>query len=276
VFNVINSVSRGVSGFLSRDGIDPAELRRIAHQELATYDTVRLRRAHLRTIHGQRGRFIATFSDGTEETARTLLVATGLVNDLPEIPGLRELWGTSVFHCRFCDGWEARDRQIAVLSLPHNDPQLLLLAVLGLARLSDDVTWCTNGAEPDHIVQRLLAAHHVALRPEPVAELVGHNGQLERIVFSSGQSLPSQAAFIEPAWRQHSDLATQLGCQTLDDGTIAVDDFGRTSVTGVYAAGDMAKRPTMPIPGAQAIIAAAGGAIAGIGLDIELLTQQTT
>jgi len=101
--------------------------------------------------------------------------------------------------------------------------------------------------------------------------LEGADGQLKRVVFATGESVERRAAFLHPPTRQRSDLPGQLGCVLLEDGSVRVGDFGQTSVAGVFAAGDMARRPTMPVPGAQVVIGAAEGAIAAVAIDQDLL-----
>jgi thioredoxin reductase len=182
------------------------------------------------------------------------------------------MWGKSVFPCRFCDGWEVRGRSIAVLSLPENNTQRTLSTIAALSRLSEDVTWCANGVPVDDSTLEILTSRNINVRREHIAKLSGRGEQLEQVVFTEGEPLQCRFAFIEPPRRQHSDLATQLSCTFLDDGCVAVDDFGRTSVPGVYAVGDMARRTSTPFP-PQVVMAAASGAAAGIGVDVELLQQ---
>jgi thioredoxin reductase len=118
---------------------------------------------------------------------------------------------------------------------------------------------------------RPLGGRGVQLRQEPIVRLEGVDGRLARIVFAAGPPLERQAAFLHPPTRQRSDLPGQLGCVLLEDGSVSVGEFGQTSVPGVFAAGDMARRPTMPVPGAQVVIAAAEGAIAAVAIDQDLV-----
>jgi thioredoxin reductase len=137
------------------------------------------------------------------------------------------------------------------------------------------VLLCSNGtAGLDEDARRLLDAHKVGLREEPIARLDGQDGTLERIVFTEGEPVARTAAFLHAPTRQRSDLPRQLGCTLLEDGSVMVDDLGQTSVPGVLAIGDMARRPSMPVPGAQVVIAAAEGAIAAVAIDQTLLLQQ--
>ncbi len=268
-----NATVHAMHGFLSRDGMDPAALRQTAREQLAAYPTVQVRDVEVQAAAPEGGQFTLTLSDGTTEQARRLLLATGVVDQLPSIPGLGELWGRGVFNCPYCDGWEVRDQPLAVLAA---DPRNLQLA-LHLTRWSPDVLLCTNGtADLDEDARRLLAAHKVQLRQEPITGLDGAGGRLQRVVFAESEPAERAAAFLHAPTCQRSDLPVQLGCALLEDGSVMVDDLGQTSVPGVLAAGDMARRPSMPLPGAQVVIAAAEGAIAAVAIDQMLSLQELT
>jgi thioredoxin reductase len=135
------------------------------------------------------------------------------------------------------------------------------------------VALCTNGAPLDAESRQLLAGLGVAVRTEPIQRLDGTGGRLRRIVFAAGPPLDRQAAFVRVPYRQRSDLPARLGCALLEDGTVRVDDFGRTSVSGVYAAGDLARRPSLPFAIAQVPMAAAAGATAAVAIDQGLLAD---
>jgi len=266
-----NAAVHAMHGFLSRDGTDPAALRQTARDQLGAYPTVRVRDLAIQAVVRDAEQFTISLADGSSEQARRLLLATGVADQLPPIPGLAELWGRGVFNCPYCDGWEVRDQPLAVLAA---DPRNVQLA-LQLTRWSPDVLLCSNGpAELDGDARRLLGAHKVALREEPIARLDGGDDRLERIVFDDGEPVTRVAAFLHAPTRQRSDLPRELGCTTLEDDSVLVDDLGQTSVPGVFAAGDMARRPSMPLPGAQVVIAAAEGAIAAVAIDQQLLLQQ--
>jgi thioredoxin reductase len=258
-------------GFLSRDGLPPAELRRIAREQLGAYGSVELREVQVEAAStaGDGEGFVVTLADGTRERARRLLLASGVVDQLPAIDGLAGLWGRGIFNCPYCDGWEVRDQPLAVLGADQRTLQL----ALHLTRWSDDVVWCSNGPLPaplEEAGRAPLAARGVRLHQEPIVRLESADGQLARVVFASGGPLERRAGFLHPPTGQRSDLPDQLGCVLLEDGSVSVGDFGQTNVPGVFAAGDMARRPTMPVPGAQVVIAAAEGAIAAIAIDQDL------
>jgi thioredoxin reductase len=263
-----NAPAHEMHNFLSRDGTPPVELRRIARNQLERYSTVELRDTSVTsaTPTGDDG-FEVRLADGTVDRARRVLLATGLIDDLPPVDGLAELWGRGVFHCPYCHGFEIRDSALVVLG--STQPAVHL--ALHLTRFSPDVILCTNTGELDAEARALLATNAVPVRDEAVARLDGSDGRLERVVFASGQTLDRDAMFCSPRFGQRSDLPAQLGCATFDDGCVDVNDFGLTSVAGVYAVGDMARRASQLRPNATVIAAAASGTTAAIAIDKELL-----
>lgn len=262
-----NSRSHALHGFLSRDGSDPNDLHQIAREQLTRYATVKVMEGRVETAHMDPGRVSVQLSDGSQFGAKILVLATGMVDELPAMEGLAAKWGVSVFHCRYCDGCEVQNRPLALLPGGANTVDQGVLAALQLTRFSHDLVWCTGGQLfLDEPTRRRLAAHGVEVREEPILHLEGEDGRLERIVFTEGPPLPREAAFIETRRRQHSDLAQQLGCEFLADGAVKVNDAGETSVPTVYAVGDMARRPP-----AQVVLAAASGAAAALAIDARLL-----
>jgi thioredoxin reductase len=264
-----NAPVRAMHGFLSRDGTDPAELRAVARDQLQQYASVEARDVAVEEVRRDSDKFEVTMSDGTIVPTRRVVLASSLVDELPDIDGLAERWGRGVFNCPYCDGWEHRDQPLAVLGA---DPVNVLLAV-NLVRWSRDIVLCTNGGTVDADALRLLAAREVTVRADPVRAVEGNSAGLERIVFADGPPLERRALFVHAPTHQRSGLAAQLGCAFLDDGSVQVDDLGHTSVPGVFAVGDMARRPSMPVPGSLVVIAAAEGAIAAVAIDQELLLE---
>jgi thioredoxin reductase len=273
-----NAAVHAVHGFLSRDGAKPAELREIALWELRAYDTIefRLGRVVAARIERDDHSFVVTLEGGAEESARKLLLATGLVDELPAIEGLRPIWGRSVFHCRYCDAWEVRDQPVAVLGLPDEEQEGLRQLLLALRRLTSDVVLCSNGVTLGETTVHLCTTLNVPIRRELIAQLLSTGDQLEQIAFVHGEPLLRRAAFLSPMRRQHSDLGSQIGCKLLEDGSVEIDDLGKTSVFGVYAAGDMARRQGMPFPYAQVVLAAGFGVVAAVAIDLELLREAFT
>lgn len=263
-----NDRADAVHGFLGHDGTSPDDLRRIGREQLRRYPSVEVRDAAVTKVVGEKGRFTLAVDGGAEETARRVVLATGVVDDLPRIDGLNDLWGSGVFHCPYCHGFEVSDLPLAVLALTPDDVML----ASEVAHFTDDLVLCTNGAVTlDDDQWGLLDRTGVTVRTERIERLEPDGGRLGRILFAEGAPLPRRALFVQCENRQASDLPAALGCRLLDDGAVEVDDMQRTSVPGVSAAGDLARHPSMTLPGSMVSLAAAAGTVAAVGIDQDLL-----
>jgi thioredoxin reductase len=231
-----NAVSQGVGGLLAQDRVKPTELRRAGREQLRDHPNVRVRFGAVIGAERAGDAFVVTLDDGTAVRTTTLVLAHGLRYDPPALPGIEPLWGTSVFHCAFCDGWEVRDRPLAF----HGSGPAAARSALVLASWSNDVLLCTDGPARLGPARTALEAAGVRIREEPITALTGPDGQLREIEFASGPSERREALFVNTRRDQPNDLAAQLGCELTDAGTIVADVDGRTSVPGVYAAGDAA------------------------------------
>lgn len=259
-----NAVAKESHSFFTRDGIAPDELARIGREQLRPYETVEFRFVGVKTAKAQTKGFEVLLDDGTQVTSRKLLLATGVIDEIPEIEGFKELWGTSIFHCPYCHGWEVRDQPLALYG---NGAVGFELAEL-LKGWSNDLVLCTDGtATLSEDERKLLSKNKISIREERIARVAGKNGQLENIVFANGEMLARKAIFFRPKQLQHSVLAKQLGCEFTDFGTVKVDDFAQTSVSGVYASGDMIH------PLQQVAFAVSRGALAAIGINRALLQE---
>ncbi|HXE56627.1 MAG TPA: NAD(P)/FAD-dependent oxidoreductase [Gemmatimonadales bacterium] len=259
-----NAASQGLHGYLTRDGIHPAGFLDAARAELARYDNITLERGEVTDAERSGEGFRVTLADGRRFRARKLLLATGLVDPLPPIPGLRELWGRSVHHCPYCDGWEWRDQALAVYGRGH----AAAVAALGLTVWSADVVLLSDGpAELSPRDRNRLRLHGILLREERVARLEGRDGRLERIVFENGGTLARHALFLSVGHRQHSDLPARLGCAVGEDGVVRTGRHETTDVEGLYVAGDASKDAQL------VIVAAAEGARAAVAINSALLKE---
>ena len=229
-----NAVSLGVGGLLGHDRVKPADLRRSGRRQLEQHASVEVGHGAVEDVEPTADGFVVTPTDAAPVRAHAIVLAHGLRYDPPPLPGIEALWGRSVFHCPFCDGWEVRDRPLAL----HGSGPGAVRAALLLAGWSDDVVLCTDGA-PDP-GGALLAAAGVRVRTEPIARLAGNDGRLALIEFSHGPAELREALFVNTRRDQPNGLATALGCDLTRAGTIVTDADGRTNVAGVYAAGDAA------------------------------------
>ena len=257
-----NAVSHALHGFLSRDGVAPAQLRAIAREQLAAYASVVVDEARVvDAAHTDTGFSVRT-RDGRRFRARKLLLAAGVADALPDQPGFRELYGAAVFHCPYCDGREMRDQPLAIYGRgDHKGGGLALEMTLW----SCDIVLCSDGPSglsTDY--RQRLDRHGIAIREERIARLevdssIPYQASFD-IVFESGPLLRRAGIFFNTESRQSTDLAARLGCDTYSPKGCTVDnDQQMTHVPGLYVAGD-ASRDVL-----QAIIAAAEGAKAAIG-----------
>jgi thioredoxin reductase len=254
-----NSAAHGVGGLLGNDGRPPAELYAAGRTELARYSDVSVLDGDVARVHRIDGVFDVELTTGQTESARRVLLATGVDYQAPELSGLAPLWGRSVFHCPFCHGWEVADQPLAVLARGERAVHLALL----LRNWSQDIVVLTDGpAEFDDDELRAFAAAGVSIDERAVVELESSGGELAAIRFSDGDRLPRHGLLVAATLRQRSALAEQLGVETAAGrvavDAVAVDPLGRTSVPGVFAAGDL----TGQMPQVAAAIAAGSAAAA--------------
>ena len=229
-----NAVSQGVGGLLGHDRVKPAVLRESGRRQLEEHANVEFRHGAVEDAARIGDTFVVTPVDGPPVRTHAIVLAHGLRYDPPPLAGIDELWGRSVFHCAFCDGWEVRDRPLAF----HGSGTAAARSALVLAGWTNDVVLCTDGA-PDPGGE-LLASAGVRVRTEPIARLAGHDGGLTQIEFTHGPPERREALFVNTLRGQPNGLAAALGCELTSAGTIVIDGDGRTSVAGVYAAGDAA------------------------------------
>jgi thioredoxin reductase len=231
-----NMKSGAIGGLLGQSGVAPVDLRRAGREQLADLPTVEVRDAAV--IDADLGSELRVrLDDRSELRTHALVLAHGLSYEPPALPGIEPLWGRSVFHCPFCDGWEVRDRALAV----HGNGPDVVRSALVVSGWSSDVVLLTDGpAELGDGGRAMLAAAGVRLREEPIRRLAGHEGRLDRIEFASGPVEERDALFVRTRREQPNGLAAALGCELTPGGTIVTDDEGRATVAGVYAAGDAA------------------------------------
>jgi thioredoxin reductase len=260
-----NAKSHGLHGYLTRDGIPPKEFLAIGRRELEQYGSVELRQIGADHAECQPdGRFKIILEGGESVTSRKLLIATGVRDNVPEIEGIRDLYGRSVFHCPYCDGWEMRDQPIAIYGRGARGLGLSL----ELTAWSRDLVLCTDGpSEIDDEGRARLARNRIELREDRVTRLEGRDGTLERIVFASGDPLPRRAMFFTTGQSQRSELAIRLGCEINEKGTVHTGKYETTHLPGLFVAGD-ASRAVQWV-----IVAAAEGAEAAFAINTDILKE---
>jgi thioredoxin reductase len=260
-----NAASLAMHGFLTRDGVNPHEFLRLSREQLRQYETVAIRNCEVTAATCRTdARFEVTIENEERLTGRKLLIATGVLDNLPGIPGFAELYGASVFHCPYCDGWEVRDEPLAVYGRGERGLGLSL----ELTGWSRDVVLCSDGpAEIDEAGRARLRRCGIEVREERVLRLDGEDGRLTQVVFDAGEPLVRRALFFTTGQTQQSALAISLGCEFNDKGTVRTGKYESTHLSGLYVAGD-ASRAVQWV-----IVAAAEGAEAAFAINTDLLTD---
>lgn len=269
-----NAPAAGVHNYLSRDGVSPAELLAAGRRELAGYGGQVIEATVVAARRPDSGTgFAVELADGRELRARRLLVATGLVDELPAVPGLARRWGRDVLHCPYCHGWEARDRPIAVLGT-----SLLAVHTAQLWRqLSDDVTLVLDpGVRPGREQAEQLAARGIGVVRGPIAELRTAEDRLTGVRLADGGHVACRALAVTATLTARADFLAGLGLKPVDwtvgdqvVGTrIAADATGATAVPGVYVAGNVTDLL------GQVAGAAAAGVTAAAALNGSLIAEE--
>jgi thioredoxin reductase len=254
--------SKAMHGFLSRDGIQPAEFVRCALTELRRYQSVSHARVEVRAAAAAPGGFLVSAGPRTVR-ARKLLIATGLEDELPAIEGLAPLFGTSVFQCPYCDGWEHRQGAIAVHGLESRGFEM----ARALTAWSRDIVLFTDGSRLSAEQMTQIEAGGIRLVARKIRRLESVAGQLRHIVLDGGTRIARDVLFFDAPSHSQSDLARRLGCTFAADGGILCDRHEATAVPGVYAAGNIIRNVQL------SIVAAAEGATAAFGINLALTRE---
>jgi thioredoxin reductase len=242
-----NEPARIFNGFLSRDGSTPAEFLQICRDQLRRYETIEFRKVKVVDVERGDCRFIAILETGERVAGRMLLLATGLVDELPQIENFRRFYGSTVHNCPYCDGWECRGQPIAVTGCNQDSVDLAIELLLW----SKDLVLCTNGPLTcDRKTVETIRRLDIRVIETPISRLEGEGDKLERIRFTDGNFLPRSALFFSPGQYQRSPLGAKLGCEFCEDNCIQCGENAATNIPGVYAAGNASR-------GVQLVIAAA-------------------
>ena len=254
-----NYATHEMHGVLGHDGLDPADLRARGRAELAGYgvEVVSAEVQEAQVLDG----VVRLSSARGADVARTVLLATGMLDEVPDIPGFSGVWGISAHTCPYCDGYEHRDERLGVLASGARGEHLAVL----LRQWSDDVVLLTNGPHDlDHDQLARVRALGIPMIETPVAALEGDDGRLRRVHLDDGETLERDALFFYVGWQLRNGVARTLRCQLRDDGSIAVDTAQATTVDRVYAAGNCTE-PRALVPSA-----AGSGVTAAVTINVRL------
>jgi thioredoxin reductase len=270
-----NAPAAHMQGFLGSDGLPPAELLARGRAEVAGYGVELVAGtvtaiapcgSALKSTSAQR-RFQVTLSDGSVLETRAVLVTTGLRDEVPDVPGVRERWGRDLLHCPYCHGYEVADQPIGILAGdPATTAESLAHAHI-IRQWSDDVVFFANGATLTAAQREQLVARAIGVVDEPVVSLAVEDDHLSGVVIDGGRIVPRAAIFVRPQFVPNDTLLVDLGCTVRDTGWVQVDGTGATSVPGVWAAGNATN------PRAQVITAAGEGSAAAIAINNSLVDE---
>ncbi|KEP30097.1 Thioredoxin reductase [Bacillus safensis] len=259
-----NRVTQESHGFITNDGMTPFEIRRAGEADLQKYPNIKIKRSRIVDIQKKEERFTLLTHEGDRFEAKKIILATGLQDILPEIEGIHDVYGKTLFSCPFCDGWELKDKALALIA---ENQRALHMAKL-LSNWTKDLIVFTNGhvlAEEDKV---LLTAHSIQVIDVPIVSIDHDNGQLRSLQLANGETVKREGGFVASEFKQSAPFAEKLGCQMTKNAGIETDILGRTTVSGIFACGDNLGGP------AQLVLAAAAGSQAGMGVIHELVQEE--
>lgn len=269
-----NAPAEGVHTYLGREGMAPAQLLAEGRAEVAAYGAEIVEGRVVTAERLSTGGFRVVLAGGSAVESDRLLVTTGLIDELPHVPGLAERWGRDVHHCPYCHGWEVRDQRIGVLA---TGPLAVHQALLW-RQWSDDVTlFLHSGPEPDDDAYDRLAARGIAVVDGEVTGLRVTEDRIDGVRLAGGRVIPCQALVVAPRFSARADVLTTLGLEPVDEemgghvigSRIAADPTGATEVPGVWVAGNVTSLAE------QVIGAAAAGVRAGAAINADLIADET-
>lgn len=256
-----NKYSHGIHNYLTRDDILPHDFLQLCHKELQKYSVQKIHKKVVSANKNDDNVFVVKDENGSIYYSKKLLIATGLIDTLPNIEGIQDFFGQSVFHCPYCDGWEVRDKKIGVYARNKEGWEL----ALALKGWSDNVTLYTDGKNKVKPFQKeYLDANEIAVVRTQILKLIGQNGQLEKIAFKNGEQRDCDTLFFVNGYEQQCNIAEAFGCEVSKKGVIVTNRLQQTNIKGLYVAGDASKDMQF------VVVAAAEGAKAGVTINKEL------
>ena len=261
-----NSPATHMHGFLSRDGMAPAELLAVGRNEVKGYGCEVRTGVVAEVASADPSEFLLVLDGGLRLSARRLLVATGLRDELPEVGGLRDRWGRDVLHCPYCHGYEVREQPVGFLGGPPDAVRYALI----VRQWSDDVVFFAPTATLSATERLQLAARAIDVVEGTVKRVLVENDRLCGVALEDGRAVRRQALFVPPRFVPNDSLLVGLGCEIDESGWVRSDVSGRTTVPGVWVAGNVAN------PRAHVIAAAGEGCAAAIAINADLVDEEVS
>lgn len=254
-----NAPAAHAHGFLTRDGIPPKELLAIGRDEVREYGVEIVEDV----VHRLRHDKAVELASGRVIRGRRIVVTTGLADELPDVPGVAERFGTDVLHCPYCHGWEVRDQRFGVLATSEKSVHQALI----VWQWSKDLTFFTHTRQISADDRAKLTGLGIRIVDGKVSELAVENDRLTGVRLVDGELVERDVVFVGPKFVPHDRLLAQLGCARGEDGSITVDAQGRTTVDGVWAAGNVVD------PMAQLVVAAGDAYRMASALNFDLVLE---
>jgi thioredoxin reductase len=250
--------------FITQDGQKPKDIFESAKAQVLRYDTVAFLHDFVTDAQKTDKGFVVSTESGKSFSAQKLLFATGVTDQMPDLEGFAECWGISVLHCPYCHGYEVKHENIGILGNGETAFELCRL----IDNWTERLTLFTNGKSTLTIPQtEKIQSRNIEIVEKEVSRLEHSEGKIQNIVFADESTVGIPAVFSRVGFKQHSDIPHKMGCELTEQGYIKVDDFHRTSIQGIYAAGDN----TTPFRAVSA--ATAAGTKAGAFINKELIDE---
>jgi thioredoxin reductase len=257
-----NAPAQHMHGFLSRDGMPPSELLAVGRDEVSSYGG-EITDGSVAAVTRDDDAFVVRLHDGRTLSARRILVATGLRDELPNVAGLHERWAKDVLHCPYCHGYEVRDQRIGILGGSAESVKYAQV----VRQWSHDVVLFAAASPLTDAEREQLTARAIGIVEGPVGNVVVNEDRLHGVALQDGRFVPLDAVFVPPRFVPNNQLLIDLGCELNGDGWVVTDLVGLTTTSGVWAAGNVRN------PRAQVITAAGEGSAAAIAINADLVDE---
>ncbi|MFF6015416.1 NAD(P)/FAD-dependent oxidoreductase [Lysinibacillus fusiformis] len=262
-----NRVTQESHGFLTRDGIKPQEFKNLASKDIESYPSITMMDQTVIEIIKDdiTGLFLVNTSEEKSYISEKILLATGIQEEFP-LPQIRQYYGKSLFSCPYCDGWELRDKPLAIIA--ENEEHISHMTKL-VFNWSQDLIVFTNGHQLSENVQNDFEQNKIKVYTNTIKDLHGDDGNLSSVELETGENILRAGGFVVPSFYRPNKFAKQLNCQVDENGTVMTDGAGRTTAAGIYIAGETEKGGPSSL-----MIAAAEGFKAATSINMDIIIER--